>query len=194
MAFAADDRFIAVVARNWWALALRGALALLLAVVAFLLPGLTLASLILLLAAYFIIDGVLALISGWRAARRDGRWWPFLLEGVLDLIAGAIALLWPAATLLALVVLLAAWSILTGAVMLYGAFGGYRGQGRWLLALNGAISVLLGVAMIVFPEAGALTIAWLVGLYALLFGAGMLVLALRLRRLREGAGGPALRI
>jgi uncharacterized membrane protein HdeD (DUF308 family) len=194
MAFAADDRFIAVVARNWWALALRGALALLLAVVAFLLPGLTLASLILLLAAYFIIDGVLALISGWRAARRDGRWWPFLLEGVLDLIAGAIGLLWPAATLLALVVLLAAWSILTGAVMLYGAFGGYRGQGRWLLALNGAISVLLGVAMIVFPEAGALTIAWLVGLYALLFGAGMLVLALRLRRLREGAGGPALRI
>jgi uncharacterized membrane protein HdeD (DUF308 family) len=78
--------------------------------------------------------------------------------------------------------------------MLYGAFGGYRGQGRWLLALNGAISVLLGVAMIVFPEAGALTIAWLVGLYALLFGAGMLVLAFRLRRLREGAGGPALRI
>jgi uncharacterized membrane protein HdeD (DUF308 family) len=123
MAFATDDRFIAVVARNWWALALRGVLALLLAVVAFLLPGLTLASLILLLAAYFIIDGVLALISGWRAARRDGRWWPFLLEGVLDLIAGAIALLWPAATLLALVVLLAAWSILTGAVMLYGAFG-----------------------------------------------------------------------
>ena len=194
MTFAADDRFIAIVARNWWALALRGVLALLLAVVAFLLPGLTLASLILLLAAYFIIDGVLALISGWRAARRDGRWWPFLLEGVLDLIAGAIALLWPAATLLALVVLLAAWSILTGAVMLYGTFGGYRGQGRWLLALNGAISVLLGVAMIVFPEAGALTIAWLIGLYALLFGAGMLVLAFRLRRLREGAGGPALRI
>jgi uncharacterized membrane protein HdeD (DUF308 family) len=194
MTFAADDRFIAIVARNWWALALRGVLALLLAVVAFFLPGLTLASLILLLAAYFIIDGVLALISGWRAARRDGRWWPFLLEGVLDLIAGAIALLWPAATLLALVVLLAAWSVLTGAVMLYGAFGGYRGEGRWLLALNGAISVLLGVAIIVFPEAGALTIAWLVGLYALLFGAGMLVLAFRLRGLREGAGGPALRI
>jgi uncharacterized membrane protein HdeD (DUF308 family) len=194
MTLAADDRFLAIVARNWWALALRGVLALLLAVVAFLLPGLTLASLILLLAAYFIIDGVLALISGWRAARRDGRWWPFLLEGVLDLIAGAIALLWPAATLLALVVLLAAWSILTGAVMLYGAFGGYRGEGRWLLALNGAISVLLGVAIIVFPEAGALTIAWLIGLYALLFGAGMLVLAFRLRRLQERAGGPAIRI
>jgi uncharacterized membrane protein HdeD (DUF308 family) len=194
MTLAADDRFIAIVARNWWALALRGILALLLAVVAFLLPGLTLASLILLLAAYFIIDGVLALISGWRTARRDGRWWPFLLEGVLDLIAGAIALVWPAATLLALVVLLAAWSILTGAVMLYGAFGGYRGEGRWLLALNGAISVLLGVAIIVFPEAGALTIAWLVGLYALLFGAGMLALAFRLRKLQEGAAGPALRI
>ena len=189
MTIGGEDRFIAVVARNWWALALRGGLALMLAIAAFLLPGVTLASLILLLAAYFILDGVLALISGWRAARRDGRWWPFLLEGALDLIAGAIALLWPAATLLALVALLAAWSILTGAVMLYGAFGGYRGRGRWLLGLNGALSILLGVAIVVFPAAGALTIAWLVGLYALLFGAGMLALAFHLRKLQEGRAG-----
>jgi uncharacterized membrane protein HdeD (DUF308 family) len=193
MTLAADDRFLAIVARNWWALALRGGLALLLAIAAFLLPGVTLASLILLLAAYFILDGVLALISGWRAARRDGRWWPFLLEGVLDLVAGAIALLWPAATLLALVALLAGWSILTGAVMLYGAVAGYRGRGRWLLALNGAISVLLGLAIILFPAAGALTIAWLVALYALLFGVGMLALAFRLRRLQEGREAPAVR-
>ena len=184
MTIALDDRFLATAARNWWALALRGVLALLLAIAAFLLPGVTLASLVLLLAAYFILDGILALASGFRAARREDRWWPFLLEGVLDLAAGSLALLWPAVTVLALVSLLAVWSILTGAVMLYGAYRGYRGRGRWLLALNGAVSVLLGLAIIAFPAAGALTIAWLVALYALLFGLGMLALAFRLRGLQ----------
>ena len=106
------------------------------------------------------------------------------LEGLLDLAAAAIAFIFPVATVLALVALLGAWSILTGGVMLYGALRGYRGHGRWLLAVNGALSVLLGIAIVVYPAAGILTIAWLVGLYALLFGAGMLALAFWLRSQR----------
>ena len=183
----ADGAF-ATLAHNWWAIALRGAVALLLGIAAILLPGVTLAGLVLLLAAYFIADGVFALISGLRAARHGGRWWPFLFEGLLDLIAGAVAFLWPAITILVLVALLAVWSILTGAIMLFGAIGGYRGHGRWLLGINGALSILLGVAIVVYPAAGVLTIIWLIGLYALLFGIGMLALGFHLRRMREQPG------
>jgi uncharacterized membrane protein HdeD (DUF308 family) len=180
-----DDRFLSTFSRNWWAIAVRGVLAIVLAIAAFFLPGLTLASLVLLLAAYFILDGIFALVAGFRAASRDERWWPFLVEGAIDLAAGAVAVIWPAITVLALVVLLGAWSILTGLVIVYGAVRGYRGRGRWLLAANGVLSVLLGVAILLFPAAGALTIAWLVGFYALLFGVGMVILAYRLRRLES---------
>jgi uncharacterized membrane protein HdeD (DUF308 family) len=179
------QRFVATFTRNWWAIALRGVLGIVLGIVAIVLPAVTIASLVLLLGAYFLLDGIFALISGFRAVRHDERWWPFFLEGLLDLLAAAIAFLFPVATILALVALVAAWSILTGAVMLYGALRGYRGHGRWLLALNGAVSVLLGIAIVLFPAAGVLTIVWLVGLYALLFGAGMLALAFWLRSQRN---------
>jgi len=179
---------IATLARNWWAIALRGAIALLLGIAAILLPIATLAGLVLLLAVYFIADGIFSLIAGFRTSRHDERRWPLLLEGILDLIAGVIAFLWPVITILVLVALLSVWSIVTGAVMLYGAIRGDHGHVRWLLGINGVLSILLGIAIVIYPAAGVLTIAWLVGIYALLFGIGMLVLGFRLKRMRDFPG------
>ena len=153
------QRFVATFTRNWWAIALRGVLGIVLGIVAIVLPAVTIASLVLLLGAYFLLDGIFALISGFRAVRHDERWWPFFLEGLLDLLAAAIAFLFPVATILALVALVAAWSILTGAVMLYGALRGYRGHGSPFylpllavegragpLAASGRIQSLVGVS------------------------------------------------
>jgi len=63
-----------VLTRNWWALALRGVFAILLGLAVFVLPGVTLAVFVALFVAYAIVDGVLAIIAGVRAAERHERW------------------------------------------------------------------------------------------------------------------------
>ncbi len=167
--------------RNWWVLALRGVAALLFGILAFGWPGITLTVLIWIFAAYMLADGVFAIIAGVSAAQRHGRWWPLAVEGVLDLIAGAIAFLWPGIALLTFIYIAAIWAILTGLALLAAAVR-LRAHGEEMLLFAGLLSLAWGVVVIFWPIAGELALAWWIGAYALLFGALMLVLALRLRR------------
>src|SRR5881296_4494466 len=91
-----------VLTRNWWALALRGIFAVLLGLAAFVLPGITLAVFVALFGAYAVVDGVLAIIAGVRAAERHERWWSPVLKGLAGIAAGVLAFVWPALTALAL--------------------------------------------------------------------------------------------
>ena len=174
-----------LLARNWWALALRGVLGILAGLIALFLPDVTLAALVLLFAAYMLVDGVFAMVAGLRAARRQERSRPLFLEGVAGILAGTIAIVWPGITLLALVYLVGAWAIVSGVLLIAGAF---RPEARreWLLALGGVISVIWGVLIMLAPIAGALALAWLFGAYALAFGIVLLMEALRLRRRPRG--------
>ncbi len=189
--FAADvspalrDAMAAGLAQNWWAVALRGVLAILFGLIALLMPGPTLAALVLLFAAYMIVDGVLAIVSGVRAARHHERWGWLIFEGIADLIAAAIAFAWPLATIFAFVVLLAAWAIVSGVLLWTAAFQLSVPRGRWLMALAGAVSALWGFLLLVWPFTGAIVLTWWMGAYALVFGVAQLVLAFRLRRLRD---------
>ena len=79
-----------VLVRNWWALALRGVFAVLFGLIAFLMPGVTLAVLVLMFGAYSLVDGVFSIIAGIRAAERHERWWPFVLEGLLSILVAAL--------------------------------------------------------------------------------------------------------
>src|SRR5438876_9973068 len=103
-----------VLTRNWWALALRGILAILLGLAAIVLPGVTLAVLVALFGAYAVVDGVLAIIAGVRAAERHERWWSPVFKGLAGVVAGVLAFVWPALTALVLLYLIAAWAIVTG--------------------------------------------------------------------------------
>src|SRR5947209_6719899 len=87
-----------VLTRNWWALALRGIFAVLLGLAAFVLPGVTLAVLVALFGAYAVVDGVLTIIAGIRAAERHERWWSPILKGLAGIAAGVLAFVWPAPT------------------------------------------------------------------------------------------------
>lgn len=173
---------INILARNWWALALRGVAAVLFGIIAFAMPWLTLTILVYFFAAYLLIDGVFALIAGLRAAERHERWGALALEGILDLIAGAVIVAWPALSLLAFIYLAAFWAIVSGIALLAAAFRLHRQHGEWLMLLAGLLSVLWGVLVVLFPVAGILVWAWWIGTYALIFGIAMLVLAFRLRR------------
>jgi uncharacterized membrane protein HdeD (DUF308 family) len=171
----------AILVGNWWVLALRGALAILFALVAFFLPGVTATALVLVFGAYAFVDGIFALIAGLRAARHHGRSAPLLIEGVLNLVIGVLVFLWPIAALVTLIYMIAIWAVVTGVVLIAAGIALIRHSGEWLLVLGGIISVLFGIALFFAPVAGIVALSWWLGFYALLFGIALLVAAFRIR-------------
>jgi len=175
--------------RNWWALALRGLFAILFGVAVFIIPpGLTVATLVLVFAAYMLVDGVFALAAGLMAATHHGSWAGMVLEGVVDVVVGAVALMAPLATILAFIWLVAAWALVSGAAMIWASFRLHPAHGRWLLVLGGAFSIIWGVLLFAWPVAGAVVMAYWLGAYALVFGVMMVVAAFGLRRLHLAHG------
>jgi uncharacterized membrane protein HdeD (DUF308 family) len=168
--------------RDWWIIALQGVAALVFGVLALLWPGITLLALVFLFAAYALVDGVLALVSGIR--RGDGGrpdWWR-VASGIVGIAAGIVAFAVPGITAYVLLILIAAWAIVSGAIELVAAYQ-LRDviRGEWLLALDGVVAILFGVALIVFPSAGALAVVWLIGTFAIVSGVILLMIAFRLR-------------
>jgi uncharacterized membrane protein HdeD (DUF308 family) len=177
----------ALLARNWWALALRGVAAIVFAVLAFALPGITLAVLIVLFGAYALIDGIFAIVSAIRAAQGHRPWGSFLIEGAVGILIGLVTFFVPGVTLAFLVALVAIWAIVTGVFEIAAAVRLRRHlPGEWLLILSGVLSVIFGVLIFIAPIAGALVIVWWLAAYAMLFGILLLALAFRLRGLHRG--------
>ena len=173
---------VTVLIDNWWALALRGLVAVLFGIIAILSPTMTATVLVLLFAAYALIDGAFALVSALRFARRSGRLSsPLVLEAILDILLAGIAFLFPGAALVVLVYVIAFWALLSGFVLLAAGFALLRADGDLLLLAGGFLSVLLGIILLIHPGTGVVALAWWLGLYALLFGTALLVAAFRLR-------------
>lgn len=181
--FQPNDALSALLARNWWVVALRGVIGIVFGLAALFLPIVTLASLVLLFAIYMLIDGVLAIAAGLRAARHHQRWGMLMLEGVADLAASAVAFFWPLATVIAFVILAGVWAVVSGGVLLGAAFRLNIAHGRWLMGLGGVLSLAWGVLVLLWPIPGALVLTIWLGAYALVFGVTLLFLAARLRRL-----------
>ena len=184
----------AALARNWWIVALRGGAAIVFGLIAVLLPLAALGTLALLFAMYMLADGIFAIVAGARAAAHHVRWAALIFEGIVNLVAGAVALLFPGLTVLVLVTLLGIWAVISGVFMIAAAFRLHARHGRWLLGLSGLVSVIWGALLYLSPVAGAVVLTWWLGGYALVFGVVLLVLALRLRGLHGSAGvvGPNL--
>ena len=190
----AADRMAAMsglLAQNWWALALRGAMGILFGVLAVALPGVTLATLVLLFAAYMLVDGVFAIVAAVRAAGKGRRWGLLALEGVADIAAGLVAFVWPAISVLVFVYLVSFWSILSGILLLAAAFRLDATHGRWWMGFSGAFSVIFGIAVLLAPGVAALAMTLWLGVYAIVFGAMLLALAFRLRSRHTGRIGDA---
>jgi uncharacterized membrane protein HdeD (DUF308 family) len=166
---------------NWWALAWRGAAAILFAIIAFLWPGITAAALVLLFGAYVLLDGIFAIVAAQRLARRHARSGPLLLEGVLDFAIGAICFLWPEGALVGLIYLIAIWAVGSGIVLMVAGIEMIRLNGEWLLVLSGLLSLVLGIVLFFQPVTGVFVFAWFLGVYALAFGISLIGAAFRLR-------------
>jgi uncharacterized membrane protein HdeD (DUF308 family) len=180
------DESSATLARNWWAIAIRGVLGIVVGVIAFVMPAATMLALVLLFAAYMLVDGVFAIVAAVRAARQRDRWGLLVLEGLAGFVAAAIAVLWPGMTVLAFVLVVAAWALVSGMLMVMAASRLNFGHGRWWLVLGGAASIVYGALLLVAPLIGVLVLAWWFGVYAFVFGVVLLILAFRLRAQYRG--------
>jgi uncharacterized membrane protein HdeD (DUF308 family) len=171
-----------VLARNWWSLVIRGIVAILVGVITFVWPGITLGALILLFGAYALLDGIFAIIGAWRAAKAHERWGALVFEGIAGIGASAVTVVLPGITALVLVYVIAAWAVVTGSLEIMAAMRLRKYiTGEWLLILSGVASILFGILAIVIPLVGALAIALGFGIYAIVFGALLVSLGFRLR-------------
>jgi uncharacterized membrane protein HdeD (DUF308 family) len=168
----------------WWLVLLRGVLAVLFGLFALFAPGATLLALVYVFGAYAVLDGVTAVVAGVRHRRQEAHWVWHLVEGVISVLAGIVAFAWPGITALVILYVVAFWSVFTGVSEIMESFA-MRRRGSptwgWMLAA-GVLGVLLGIVLVVAPGAGLLTLLWLLGIYAVMFGVIVISWALRLRK------------
>lgn len=178
-------------ARNWWVLVVRGVLAVLFGVIAFLWPGITVVSFVLLFGAYALIDGILSLVAAFRPAPDQSRLL-LILFGVLSLLAGLFVLTRPGISAVLLLYVTAIWAIATGLVGIVAAIAMRKAiTGEWVLALYGVISILLGILLLTRPAAGVLAFIWAIGLYAVVAGVTLVIVGFRLRAWHRTSGAAA---
>ncbi len=170
-------------ASRWWVLLLRGIAAILFGVLAFVWPGLTLVTLVLLYGAFALVDGVLSLIAAFTGGVKPAPAWWLVVVGLLGIAAGIVTFMWPGITAILLVVFIGAWALVHGIFEIIGAIQLRKEiDNEWMLILGGVLSVLFGVVVLIAPGAGALGLVWIIAAYSILFGITFVALALRLRR------------
>ena len=172
----------------WPMLLVRAVLAVALGLVALIWPGITLVILAWAFGIYAAIDGITQIIDGIRR-RTQPRWWLSLLLGLLGLVAGAVALVWPGMTAIVLAILVGAWAVVTGVGEVFAAVRQLRSERRGGLLLAGVLSVVAGVLILVWPVPGAIVLALLIGWFSMLYGIVLAVLAMQLRSAAQSPPG-----
>jgi len=166
----------------WWMIGLRGLVAVIFGVVAFLRPGMTLLALVLLFGAYALANGVLELIHAFSAPKGCPRSKGMIFGGLISIAAGIVAFAWPGITTLALILLIASWAIVNGVSEIVSAIRLRKLiNNEWLLILAGVLSVLFGIVVLVQPAVGVLALVWWIGGFAIVFGVLLMGLAFRMR-------------
>jgi uncharacterized membrane protein HdeD (DUF308 family) len=174
-----------LLARNWWAIVIRGVISILFGLAVFALPGVSLLGLIVLFGIFSIVSGFFALIS-FKSPPGNESTWMVLLEGITGIAVGIIAFIWPGLTGVVLLYLIATWAIVSGIFEVITAIRLRRQiDNEWLLGLAGVASVIFGILLIAWPVAGAFALLWGIGTYAIFFGVLLVALGLRLKNLKD---------
>ena len=187
-----DESMDELLSKAWWMLALRGVIALLFGILAFLLPGLTLLWLVALFTAYALITGIVSIYGSVKNRQYDREWWLILLLGLVSVAAGIIAIIHPALTALVLVLVMGANALVTGVLDIAVAIRLRKAiEGEWLLVLAGLASIVFGILVFMFPGAGALALVWLISAYAIASGILLLILAFKAHGWKRRVTAPA---
>lgn len=180
-----------ILRKNWWLLVLRGVAAIGFGVLMFIWPGPTLAALVMLFGAYALVEGTFAIASGVFGGPLSGRSrWLLVLEGLVGVTVGVLTFLAPGITAVGLLYYIGAWAIVTGILEVVAAVQLRKEiSDEWLLIFDGILSLVFGVLVFIYPGASALSVLWLIGIYAVVFGATTVALGFRLKGLGTTLSG-----
>ena len=169
-------------AKYWWVFLLRGIFSVIFGILAFVMPGLTIATLVIVWGAYALVDGVFSLWASATGGTKADDHWLVGLQGLIGLAAGIITLIMPGVTALGLLIAIAAWSLVVGVLQIAAAIKLRKEiEGEFWLGLSGLISILFGLFIIARPGEGALAVIWIIGSYALIFGVFLVAFAFRIK-------------
>ncbi len=176
---------LAMLARNWWLVTIRGVSAVIFGILTLFWPLLTLHTLLLLFGAYALVNGFLAIVQGVMSLGKE-RWLLSIILGVVSIFAGLFVIFQPGATALILLYTIAAWALITGVTEIVTAIQLRRViDNEWVMMLSGVASIIFAIILILFPGSGALSLTWLIGFFAIMYGVLLIVFSLRLRKIHQ---------
>lgn len=175
-------RVTTVLAKYWWTFALRGVLAVLFGITAWVWPGLTLATLIWITGIWLVIDGVFAIIAAVMNRNNVDRIWPLILIGLAGIGFGVFIMAYPGFTVVWMIVTIGIYAIVSGVSGIFHAIK-LRDEieNEWSMGFFGLVSVVFGIMMIAFPGAGALSLIWVIAIYAIVIGVTEIMFGFKLR-------------
>ncbi len=178
-----DGDILGLISKYWWVMLVRGVLAIVFGIIAIVWPGVTLLGLIWLFGAYAIGDGAVEIWSGFQNRSSHDRWWVEILIGLAGIVAGVLVISWPGLSTLALMYLIAAWMLVMGMLQIVYAIRVRKDiSNEFWIILSGALSVALGLFFFAFPGDGAVSLVWLIGIYAVFFGVLLVIFSFRARK------------
>jgi uncharacterized membrane protein HdeD (DUF308 family) len=158
-------------------------------VIALIWPDVTVGALVIVFGIFAISDGVVEIAGAFMGGIANDSRLMRIVRGVVSIIAGVVAFVWPGITALTLLYIVAIWALIIGVAEILAAVRLRREiEGEWLLGIGGLMSIAFGVFAIIFPGAGILSLTWLVGIYAILFGITLIALGIEVRRLARDRG------
>ncbi|MFI6598170.1 HdeD family acid-resistance protein [Nonomuraea sp. NPDC050536] len=170
------------ISRTWWLVLIRGIVAIIFGILALVWPGITLYVLVIFFGAYAIVGGIFALFAAFGHGVQSKAW--LIISGILGILAGIVAFVWPGITTLALLYVIAFWAIFTGiAEIVAGIRARAVIENEWMMILGGILSAIFGVLLIIWPASGALALIWLIAIFAIIYGIVMIVLSFRFKSL-----------
>jgi uncharacterized membrane protein HdeD (DUF308 family) len=168
--------------RYWWVPVVRGLCGIIFGVIAFATPGVALTVLVLWFGAWALVDGCFSVVSAVAGRKSNADWGFELVGGILGIIVGILTFRAPGLTALALVLYIAAWSLVRGAIDIVLAIRLRREiEGEWLLILAGIASIVFAGLLMWNPGPGALALLWLIASYAIVFGVLAIIFGIRAR-------------
>ncbi len=149
-----------------WMLAIRGIIALLFGLAVFIRPNLF-STFAFLFGIYALVDGIMAAGTSFDDRSTNNRWWIVLLEGLVGIVFGLLALF----SKMALLDVIAIWALVMGILELASVFSMQHGFAHdWTMTIGGIVSVVLGIVLFF---TGAASMQMLVGVFAIVFGVMM---------------------
>lgn len=171
-------------ADHWWVVFVRGLCAVIMGILAVMLPGITLVSLLMVYGVFAIADGITAIWIGLKARHERRIWWEMVISGALAIFAGILVSAWPGLTAMIFVIMIGVFAIMRGVMEIVAAIQLRKViDDEWMLILSGIISILFGGMLVAKPGEGAIAMVLLIGAFMIAIGAMTIGLALRLRHI-----------